>query len=293
MIKCAYDELIDIDLLQPHPKNPNIHTEQQIALLAKIMAHQGWRNPITVSNQSGFIVAGHGRLMAAQVNKVAGTEGFDKAPVDKQDFTNEADEYAHMIADNKIVELANVELAMVNRDFVEFGPDLDVDLLGIPDFIIEPIEKFEPQKNKKMVDTFLAPPFSVLDARQGYWGERKKMWLAKGIKSEVGRSVDSLKNGFTRGKYGTDTKGWDAGGASVFDPVLCEIIYTWFSPKDGLVLDSFAGGSVRGVVASLLGRQYIGVELRKEQVAANRGQENICNDPILVPLVSTGRIAGL
>jgi hypothetical protein len=59
-------------------------------------------------------------------------------------------------------------------------------------------------------------------------------------------------------------------GTSVFDPVLCEVAYRWFSPPTGLVLDPFAGGSVRGIVASVLGRRYVGVELRPEQVHANR-----------------------
>ena len=47
---------------------------------------------------------------------------------------------------------------------------------------------------------------------------------------------------------------------------------SWFSPQGGLVLDPFAGGSVRGIVSAILGRQYLGVELRAEQVEANRIQ---------------------
>jgi hypothetical protein len=66
-------------------------------------------------------------------------------------------------------------------------------------------------------------------------------------------------------------------GTSIFDPVLCELIYRWFVPPGGLVLDPFAGGSVRGIVASMLGRGYVGVELRAEQIAANRTQaDRIC-----------------
>ena len=61
-------------------------------------------------------------------------------------------------------------------------------------------------------------------------------------------------------------------GTSIFDPVLCELAYRWFSPQGGTVLDPFAGGSVRGIVAGKLGRSYIGVELRAEQVEANRQQ---------------------
>jgi DNA modification methylase len=68
-------------------------------------------------------------------------------------------------------------------------------------------------------------------------------------------------------------------GTSIFDPVLCEIAYRWFCPPAGTVLDPFAGGSVRGIVASRLGRRYIGIELREEQIAANRAQLAIAGNP--------------
>lgn len=76
----------------------------------------------------------------------------------------------------------------------------------------------------------------------------------------------------------TSAKNLGAGsGTSIFDPVLCELVYRWFCPPGGTVLDPFAGGSVRGVVAAKLGRQYIGHELRAEQVAANRAQaDELC-----------------
>jgi DNA modification methylase len=70
-------------------------------------------------------------------------------------------------------------------------------------------------------------------------------------------------------------------GTSIFDPVLTELCYRWFSPPDGLLLDPFAGGSVRGIVASRLGRAYTGIELRPEQIAANRQQaQTLCTDPM-------------
>lgn len=59
-------------------------------------------------------------------------------------------------------------------------------------------------------------------------------------------------------------------GTSIFDPVLCEIVYNWFSPDNGIVFDPFAGGSVRGVVAELLGRHYIGIDLSEKQIDANQ-----------------------
>lgn len=136
-----------------------------------------------------------------------------------------------------------------------------------------------------LADRFLVPPFSVLDTRQGYWQERKRQWLALGIQSEVGRGEDvssagveegvgSRLNGLTFRSTGfmADAMKARGGGTSVFDPVLCELAYKWFCPKGGSVLDQFAGGSVRGIVAEVLGYKYTGIEIREEQIAANDEQ---------------------
>ena len=73
----------------------------------------------------------------------------------------------------------------------------------------------------------------------------------------------------------------DHTGTSIFDPVLCELVYRWFCPPGGLVLDPFAGGSVRGIVASKLGRQYKGIDLSARQIAANNLQaRKICAEPL-------------
>lgn len=70
-------------------------------------------------------------------------------------------------------------------------------------------------------------------------------------------------------------------GTSIFDPIVCEIAYRWFCPPGGAVLDPFAGGSVRGIVASKLGRPYTGIDLRAEQIDANRAQAAlICGEPL-------------
>ncbi len=66
-VKCAHDEMVPLEEIIPNPRNPNQHPDQQIELLAKIIAAQGWRAPITVSTRSGFIVRGHGRFAAAKL----------------------------------------------------------------------------------------------------------------------------------------------------------------------------------------------------------------------------------
>lgn len=100
---CAHDAIVDVAKLVPNPKNPNQHPDSQIQLLGRIIRQTGWRQPITVSKRSGFIVKGHGRLAAALL------EGIKEAPVDYQNYTTEAEEYADLVADNRIAELAETD----------------------------------------------------------------------------------------------------------------------------------------------------------------------------------------
>lgn len=216
-----------------------------------------------------------------------------------------------------------------------------------------------------LADRFIVPPFSVLDARQGYWQDRKRQWLSLGIQSELGRG-DSVGDGHRTAlhdseRYATPADRqasydsnlpvgrdpgltWGTGvamadpqlnyyrrqnaatresqrlapgggggawlggpvtgstpkfrnsaraihdhewqaehldsiqappagtGTSIFDPVICELVYRWFCPPNGIVLDPFAGGSVRGIVAAALDCDYVGIDLSERQLTANREQ---------------------
>lgn len=115
-------------------------------------------------------------------------------------------------------------------------------------------------------DRFIEPPFSVLDTKTGSWQKRKQAWISKGIASEVGRDAAVINMG-TTSKPSNSTS-----YVSVFDPALCEVLYHWFCPDGGRILDPFAGGSVRGIVANYLGYKYTGIDIRQEQVDSNRDQ---------------------
>lgn len=132
-IKCAYKELLSIDdpRIIPNPDNPNDHSSEQIIQYAKILNYQGQRKPIVISNQSGFIVTGHGMFLAAKEC------GVEKIAVDFQDFDNEAMEYAHVVADNGLALQAELNRAKINEKFIDFGPDFDVDMFGLNDFKID------------------------------------------------------------------------------------------------------------------------------------------------------------
>jgi len=129
---------VDVGLLMPNPKNRNDHPKKQIERLAEIIKFQGWRHPIIVSNQSGYIVAGHGRLLAAK------ELGLDKVPVQFQDFENEDQEYAFCVSDNAIALWAELDLSGIQADLPEITLP-SIDLLGIEKFSFEPPE---PPKEK-------------------------------------------------------------------------------------------------------------------------------------------------
>jgi hypothetical protein len=121
-------------------------------------------------------------------------------------------------------------------------------------------------------ERFILPPFTQLDARSGAWQDRKALWLRLGLKSEVGRDAKTFAKG--EGKDDVSQKILAmSGGQSIFDPVLAEMVYRWFTPKGGHILDPFAGGSVRGVVAAVCGRHYTGIDLSERQVDANIEQD--------------------
>jgi len=129
------------------------------------------------------------------------------------------------------------------------------------------------EKDVLLRDVFLEPPFTVLDTRGGAWRNRKRLWKNLGIESEVSREGINLMStqAFAAEKYGRTAKD-EMSGVSIFDPALCELMYRWFCPDAGKILDPFAGGSVRGIVAGKLGYFYTGLELRPEQVHSNREQ---------------------
>lgn len=127
-VYCAHDEIVDASTLQPNPKNPNQHPDSQIQLLGRIIRQAGWRQPITVSTLSGLVVKGHGRLQAALL------EGLKMVPVDYQTYESEAAEYADMVADNRLAELAEIDKKMLADIFAEIDmSDVPMELTGFTD----------------------------------------------------------------------------------------------------------------------------------------------------------------
>jgi hypothetical protein len=161
---CAYDKLAATETLSPNLDNPNTHGQAQLNLYAKILRHQGWRKPILVSNQSGLIVTGHGAWLAAR------REGWDQVPVDYQDFKTPADEYAHLLADNRLPQLADIDeakFADVLRDQLEGKLDLELACVTMEEPAKTELKKMEIKAPPKMAWVLIGIPlvrFSEINA---------------------------------------------------------------------------------------------------------------------------------
>lgn len=256
--------LLNIDDIKPYENNPR-KNDKAIEPVAKSIKEYGFRVPIVI-DKNNVIVAGHTRYKACK------QLGIDKVPCVIADDLSEDQIKAYRIADNKTAEYAEWDFELLEIELNDI--ELDTDWL---EFDFED-EKEIPPSNLK--DDFIVPPVSVLDTRQGYWQDRKDEWKALGLDSSIGRDDELLGKGL---KQLAQKSGSNLTGTSIFDPVLCEIMYKWFNIYQGRIFDPFAGGSVRGIIASKLGYEYLGIDLRQEQVEANyKNAEDLNVNPIWI-----------
>lgn len=103
-------ELVDIDKLIPYVNNARTHSPEQINKLRASLREFGFINPVIVDDKFN-IVAGHGRVMAAQA------EGIKEIPCVYVDYLTEAQKKAYILADNRMAmdagwdeEMLRVEL---------------------------------------------------------------------------------------------------------------------------------------------------------------------------------------
>lgn len=247
--------------LIPYEKNTKKHDDVQINNVAESIKQYGFVQPIVI-DKNNVVVIGHCRLLAAKKLKMA-----DVPCVCVEDLTEEQVK-ALRIVDNKSNEspwdfdfLAD-ELADLDLSDFDFDFGIDTDAEEETEIVEDEVE------HKSLVDRFIVPPFSILDTRQGYWQDRKRLWKDLGIASEIGRS-ENLIGAPDKSDYMKTGCNGIAPQTSIFDPVLCELAYRWFCTEKGKIYDCFSGGSVRGIIASKLGYNYHGIDLRQEQIDAN------------------------
>lgn len=287
--------------LIPDDKNFNIGSEAGGTLIKNSFKKFGSGRSILI-DKNNKIIAGNKSVEYSGIDDVQIIESDGKRliAVKRTDIDLDTPEGREMaLADNAtakaniIFDAELIEAEMGEAVCEEWGVDTGN---SEDDEVIE--------KPKKLSDRFIIPPFSVLDTKQGIWQQRKNYWLSLGIKSEIGR--DSMALNFSGIKDSSVVSGsglnWseltkdmvskiagNSNGVSVFDPVLCELAYQWFNIPKGKILDPFAGGSVRGIVASKLGFEYLGNDLRQEQIEANRiNAAEVLTDSEIYPTWTNG-----
>ncbi len=197
-IKIQSKEIIEVSVnsLVPHPKNMNKHSPEQIERLCKIIEYQGFRNPLIVQKGTNLVVAGHGRIMAAKKLNI------EKVPVMYQEFESEEQLYAAIVSDNSIASWAELDLSMVNAELENLGPDLDIDLLGIKDFVLEPIEKYDSENEDEVPEITHTP----ITKRGDVWllGEHRVMCGDSTMIDDVEKLMEGMKADmvFTDPPYG-------------------------------------------------------------------------------------------
>lgn len=259
-------EFLPVEALKPYENNAKTHPAAQVERIALSIQQFGFRQNLVI-DKDNCVIIGHGRLLAAK------QLGLDTVPCVRVEDLTEQQIKALRLADNKVAEsewdtgLLDIELAGISDiDMAQFGfLDIDVDSALAP----------EREVHGKLTDKFLVPPFSILDARQGYWNERKKAW-----REIIGDNAESRDNLLM-----PEILGSGFNGTSLLDPVLSEIICQWFTPSNACnVFDCFAGDTVFGYVSATMGHTFTGIELRQEQCDLNNArtaglQANyICDD---------------
>jgi hypothetical protein len=180
--------------LVPAARNARTHSKEQVAQLAASIKEWGWTVPVLV-DEAGGIIAGHGRVMATH------RLGIEDVPVMVAAGWSEAKKRAYMLADNKLTLNAEWDLERLAIEIAELrASDFDISLIGFNESEIDDLLKADEGDAGEtgagsMAERFMIPPFSVLNARGGWWQQRKAAWLALGIQSELGRGENTAPGG--------------------------------------------------------------------------------------------------
>lgn len=110
--------------LVPYARNSRTHSAEQVAQIAASIREFGFTNPLLIDERGG-IIAGHGRLLAAQ------KLGFDEVPAITLQWLSDAQKKAYVIADNKLALNAGWDDEMLRVEFMELQEmGFDLELTG-------------------------------------------------------------------------------------------------------------------------------------------------------------------
>lgn len=256
-------------------KNYRKHSEQNKKRIRKSLTECGAGRSVLV-DKDGCLIAGNGVFEQAEKmgikTRVVETDGTELVVVKRTDIgTDDPKRKTLALADNATSDNVEWDVENIAADFeVEDLSDWGISV----DFAVDESGGVS-EKHGNLCERFVVPPFSVLDARQGYWKERKKQW-----RELIGDNGESRQKTLAKDSIMAEINN----GVSLLDPVLAEVICKWFCIEGGTSFDTFAGDSVFGYVAAKLGNTFTGIELRQEQADLNNERvqgmsaKYICDD---------------
>lgn len=256
-------------------KNYRKHSDKNKKLIRKSLTECGAGRSVLV-DKDGCLIAGNGVYEQAEKmgikTRIVETDGTELVVVKRTDIgTDDPKRKTLALADNATSDGVEWDLPNIAADFdVSVAEDWGISV----DMTVDENGGVS-EKNGSLCERFVVPPFSVLDARQGYWKERKKQW-----RELIGDNGESRQETLAKGNIMAEINN----GVSLLDPVLAEVICKWFGIEGGTAFDTFAGDSVFGYVSSKLGNTFTGIELRKEQADLNNERvqgmraKYICDD---------------
>lgn len=182
--------------LVPYARNSRSHSPEQITSLRAAFRYYGFTIPVLIS-EDDTIIAGHGRVMAAEA------EGMPEVTVIVARGWSAEKIRAYVIWDNRSAEQASWDLGNLRLELGDLrGSGFDLSLTGfdlgdlsglgldldLPGDAGDAAAGHDAQSGAgSLRERFGVPPFSVLNAREGWWQDRKRAWISLGIKSELGR----------------------------------------------------------------------------------------------------------
>jgi len=257
----------NIEELIPADYNPRKKSDHVKASIKASLEEYGWLAPVVVNthtcdrcgSRKDIIVGGHRRLEAAK-------EKEEKIVPTIEVNLHIEDEKRANLRLNAQEKFDEKGLASLVSELHQLDEGKAATLGLSTKELADLLYKAKYLKNNAsgiLAEKFLIPPFSVLDSKQGEWQNRKKQWL-----DLLGDSSETRTGTLAKGER--NILMMFGNGVSSFDPVICEVLYSWFMPEGAKkILDPFAGGIPRGGVAATLGYEYTGIEIRPEQVEVN------------------------
>jgi hypothetical protein len=283
-MKSKQTENIKATSLIADDKNFNKGSENGAEMIRKSFQKFGSGRSILI-DKNNRIIAGNKSVEYSGIEDVliVESDGTQLIAVKRTDIDLDSPQGREMaLADNAsakaniVFDAELIEAELGEAVCEEWGIDKKEDIITNDDKEIQAIQKLE--------DKFIVPPFSILNAREGKWQERKKYWKDLIQDTGITRDTGNQTNTRYRSVEGFSAAREEENVGSVLDPVLSEIIIKWFGLEKSKMFDCFSGDTVFGYVSSYLGNNFKGIELRQSQVDFNNERTKgfnatyICDD---------------